>query len=162
MPTLEHLLLLLKMNHIRAKAGNNREQVRNINLFAIAVYNSALHWKPRKMICHTGNIDMTQCMIYFTNEKVSRKKKCSILFICVNVQSNWHIEAWVSTQASFINSPPHPPLVSTQRTLSQPLFYEETFYIAMCLQHMGPPLSYVPLPSTSKAKPLSLTCWDWA
>lgn len=140
MPTLEHLLLLLKMNHIRAKAGNNREQVRNINLFAIAVYNSALHWKPRKMICHTGNIDMTQCMIYFTNEKVSRKKKCSILFICVNVQSNWHIEAWVSTQASFINSPPHPPLVSTQRTLSQPLFLWRNLLHCYVFTAHGPPI----------------------
>lgn len=80
------------------------------------------------MICHTGNIDMTQCMIYFTNEKVSRKKKCSILFICVNVQSNWHIEAWVSTQASFINSPPPPsPREHTENVVTASFFMKKPF-----------------------------------
>lgn len=144
---------------MRAKAGNKRKQQKK-NLFVIALCNSAFsYWKPGRISYHTGNnIDMTQCMIYFTNEKVSRKN-CSNFVYIWKMYRNWHIEAWASTQASFIT--PFPPREHTDDVVTAPFLWRNR-YIAMCLQHMGPPLSYVPCSLASKARPPSLTCHDWA
>lgn len=77
------LLLLLEMNHIRAKAEKVWTSEMK-NQFANAVYNSALRWKRGEICRHTGNnLDMTRCVtLYFNNEKVSRKKKQHFAYMC--------------------------------------------------------------------------------
>lgn len=121
LPTLVHLLLL-KINHIsRAKAGKKTtktEQVRKRESFAIALHNSALHWKPWDISCHTGsNIYMDIHIL--TDEKVSRKTAT----FCLHVWMYRVTGALRPRQTSFIH--PTPPPGSTQ-TMSQPLSYEGT------------------------------------
>lgn len=112
---------------------------------AKAVHSSAWHWKPWDISRNTANnVDMDIHIL--TNETVS-KKPC---------------ECEVSgtlrpRQTSFTH---HPFPGGRSNNVVTASFLWRNRYIAMCLQHMGPPLTYVLCSSVTKARPLSFSL-DW-
>lgn len=93
---------------------------------------------------------MTQWIIHFTNKKVSRKTAA----FCLHVTNVQRLSHWgMAKHASFIHLTP-PPSGAHRRCCHSPFLMKEPLHCYV-LQHMGPPLSYMPCSLASKARPLS-------
>ena len=134
LPTLVHLLRLLrkwvkqrakKKKSRRTEQSQKQKKIKKISLWSLFTIQCCVlkktTKKKEKISCHTGNnIDMAQSMIYFTNERVSRKKKNCTLRFHVWMYRAAETHRGGGEHTSFIHGTP-PPMLSQPPSVEKPL-----------------------------------------